>query len=106
MVHSVAQALNGGASVTLGGNTIDFTPPWQRMTMFGAIEKHTGKQLRGMDEASLRAVAKELHIDLDPKIGSGKIIDEIFSVTVQPHLIQPTFIMDYPVELSPLEKKH
>ena len=106
MVHSVAQALNGGASVTLGGNTIDFTPPWQRMTMFGAIEKHTGKQLRGMDEASLRAVAKELHIDLDPKIGAGKIIDEIFSVTVQPHLIQPTFIMDYPVELSPLAKKH
>jgi len=106
MVFSVAQSLNASAKVTLGGKEIDFTPPWQRLTMFGAIEKHTGKQLRGMSEAELRSVAKELHIDLDPKIGSGKIIDEIFSVTVQPHLIQPTFIMDYPVELSPLAKKH
>ncbi len=106
MVHSIAQTLNHSAVVTLGENEINFTPPWQRMTMFGAIEKHTGKQLRGKSEAELRAAAKELHIDLDPKIGSGKIIDEIFSVTVQPHLIQPTFIMDYPVELSPLAKKH
>ncbi|MCK9408751.1 MAG: lysine--tRNA ligase, partial [Bacteroidetes bacterium] len=73
---------------------------------FGAIEKYSGKQLRAKNETELRAAAKELNIDLDPKIGSGKIIDEIFSVTVQPHLIQPTFIMDYPVELSPLAKKH
>jgi lysyl-tRNA synthetase class 2 len=106
MVHSIAQTLNKSAVVQLGGNEINFTPPWQRMTMFGSIEKHTGKDLRGKNEAELRAAAKELNIDLDPKIGPGKIIDEIFSVTVQPHLIQPTFIMDYPVELSPLAKKH
>lgn len=106
MVYSIAQALNSNAKVKLGENEIDFTPPWQRLTMFGAIEKYSGKQLRGKSEAELRAVAKELHIDLDPKIGVGKIIDEIFSVTVQPYLIQPTFIMDYPVELSPLAKKH
>lgn len=106
MVHSIAQALNNSAVVQLGGNEINFTPPWKRLTMFGAIEQYTGRDLRGKSEAELRAAAKDLHIDLDPKIGSGKIIDEIFSVTVQPHLIQPTFIMDYPVELSPLAKKH
>ena len=106
MVFSIAQSLNGSAVVQLGTNEINFTPPWQRLTMFGAIEKYSGKQLRGKTETELRAIAKELQIDLDPKIGSGKIIDEIFSVKVQPHLIQPTFIMDYPVELSPLAKKH
>lgn len=106
MVHSVSIALNGNASVTLGDNEIDFTPPWQRLTMFGAIEKYSGKQLRGKTESELRSIAKELQIELDPKSGTGKIIDEIFSSVVQPHLIQPTFITDYPVELSPLAKKH
>lgn len=106
MIHSIAMTLNDRATVSLGENTIDFTPPWQRITMFDAIQKYSGKQLRGKSEAELRAIAKELEIGLDPKIGSGKIIDEIFSITVQPKLIQPTFIMDYPVELSPLAKKH
>lgn len=106
MIHSIAQSLNSSAVVVLDGKEINFTPPWQRLTMFGAIEQYSGKQLRGKNESELRAIAKELQIDLDPKIGPGKIIDEIFSVTVQPHLIQPTFIMDYPVELSPLAKKH
>ncbi len=106
MVFSIAQSLNNSATVKLGENEINFTPPWQRLTMFGSIEKYSGKQLRGKNETELRAIAKELNIDLDPKIGVGKIIDEIFSVTVQPHLIQPTFILDYPVELSPLAKKH
>lgn len=106
MIHSIAVTLNGESNVTLGGTKINFTPPWQRMTMFGAIEHFSGKQLRGKSETELRTIAKELHIELDPKIGVGKIIDEIFSITVQPHLIQPTFIMDYPVELSPLAKKH
>ncbi len=106
MIFSIAQSLNGSATVQLGGNQIDFSPPWKRLSMFGAIEQFTGKQLRGKNEAELRAIAKELSIDLDPASGPGKIIDEIFSVTVQPKLIQPTFIMDYPVELSPLAKKH
>jgi lysyl-tRNA synthetase class 2 len=106
MVFSIAQSLNDSATVKLGENEINFTPPWQRLTMFGSIEIYSGKQLRGKNETELRAVAKELNIDLDPKIGTGKIIDEIFSMVVQPHLIQPTFIMDYPVELSPLAKKH
>ena len=106
MIHTIAQTLNGSATVKLGENEINFTPPWKRITMFGAIEQYTGKNIRGMNEIELRAVAKELHIELDPKIGTGKIIDEIFSAKVQEHLIQPTFIMDYPVELSPLAKKH
>ncbi|HTY10637.1 MAG TPA: lysine--tRNA ligase [Bacteroidota bacterium] len=106
MIHSVAVALNGSAKVTLGDHEIDFTPPWKRLTMFGAIEEQTGRNLRGKDEQQLRSAAKELHVDLDPAAGPGKIVDEIFSVKVQPHLIQPTFIMDYPVEMSPLAKKH
>lgn len=106
MIHSIAIALNGSASVKLGEHIIDFTPPWRRITMFGAIEEYTGKQLRGKSETELRSIAKELHIELDATIGPGKIIDEIFSAKVQPYLIQPTFIMDYPVELSPLAKKH
>jgi lysyl-tRNA synthetase class 2 len=106
MIHSIAIALNGSPAVVLGDSVVNMTPPWQRLTMFGAIEHYCGKQLRGKNEQELRKAAKELNIDLDPKIGPGKIIDEIFSVTVQPNLIQPTFIMDYPVELSPLAKKH
>jgi len=106
MVESIAVTLNGAKTVTLGGNEINFTAPWQRLTMFGAIEQYTGKNMRGWDEAALREAAKGLNIALDPKIGAGKIVDEIFSAAVQPHLIQPTFIMDYPVELSPLAKKH
>ena len=106
MVYDVALALNDSAKVTLGEHTIDFTPPWKRISMFDVIEEHTGRALRGKNEAELRAVAKELDVNLDPKIGAGKIVDEIFSVKVQPHLIQPTFITDYPLEMSPLAKTH
>ncbi len=106
MIYSVALALNGNAKVKLGEHEIDFTPPWKRMTMFGAIEEYTGLKLQGKDEVQLRSVAKEFHVDIEPAAGPGKIVDEIFSVKVQPHLIQPTFIMDYPVEMSPLAKKH
>ena len=106
MVHSVALALNGSAKVMLGGHEVDMTPPWKRITMFDAIKEFTGKTLRGKKEAELRAIAKELHVDVEPAAGAGKIIDEIFGAKVQPHLVQPTFIMDYPVEMSPLAKKH
>ena len=106
MIHSVAAALNGSAMVSLGEQKIDFTPPWKRLTMFSAIQEYTGRTLRGKNESELRSVAKELHVDVEPSAGSGKIVDEIFSVKVQPYLIQPTFIMDYPVEMSPLAKRH
>ncbi len=106
MIHSVALTLNGSSKVNIGGHEIDFTPPWKRLTMFESIEEHTGRALRGKNEGDLRTIAKELHVDVEPSAGAGKIIDEIFSVKVQPHLTQPTFIMDYPVEMSPLAKKH
>jgi lysyl-tRNA synthetase, class II len=74
--------------------------------MFDAIKEYTGKDLRGRTEDELRNAAKELHIDIDPNIGAGGIIDEIFGEKVEPKLIQPTFITDYPLEMSPLAKKH
>jgi lysyl-tRNA synthetase class 2 len=106
LIYEVALAVNGSAKATLGGTEIDFTPPWRRMTMFDAIREYTGKELRGKSERELRFIAKEMHIEVDPSWGSGAIIDEIFGERVEPHLIQPTFIIDYPLEMSPLAKKH
>ncbi len=106
LISTVATVVNGSARAKLGRHEIDFTPPWKRMTMFGAIREYSDRDLRGKNEGELRQVAKELHIEIDPKIGSGGIIDEIFGEKVEPHLIQPTFITDYPVEMSPLAKKH
>jgi lysyl-tRNA synthetase, class II len=106
LVSSIAIALNGVPVATLGDHEINFTPPWKRITMFDAIKEYTGKDLRGKNELELRATAKELHIDVDPSLGVGGIIDEIFGEKVEPFLIQPTFITDYPLEMSPLAKKH
>jgi lysyl-tRNA synthetase, class II len=106
LIGAVALALNGSTVVTLGGKEIDFKAPWKRMTMFDAIREFTGLSLRGKSEAELRAAAKQLHVDVAPSDGPGKIIDEIFSEKVEHHLIQPTFITDYPVEMSPLAKRH
>jgi lysyl-tRNA synthetase class 2 len=106
MVYEVAMAVNGTPVVSVGGHEINFTPPWKRITMFGAIQEFTGKNLRGKPEEELRSIAKELHIDVGPSLGSGAIIDEIFGQKAEPYLIQPTFITDYPLEMSPLAKKH
>ncbi len=106
MIAQVAMAVNGSMKVRLGGNEIDFTPPWRRMTMFEAIQRFTGIMLRGKTDEELRAVAKEMHLEIPPGEGAGAIIDEIFSEKVEPYLVQPTFIMDYPVEMSPLAKRH
>jgi lysyl-tRNA synthetase class 2 len=99
-------AINGSMKVKLGENEIDFTPPWQRLSMFDAIKNYTGNELRAKREEQLRAIAKELHIEVPAGEGVGAVIDEIFSEKVEHHLIQPTFITDYPVEMSPLAKKH
>jgi lysyl-tRNA synthetase, class II len=106
MIAGVATAINGSPVIEIGGRKIDFTPPWRRISMFDAIKEHTGHSLRGMDLAGLRAVAKQLHVEVAPTDGVGRIIDEIFSETVEHLLIQPTFITDYPVEMSPLAKRH
>jgi len=106
LVHAVALAVNGRPTATLSGNEVNFTPPWKRTTMFEAIREFTGKDLRGKSEKELRTIAHELHVELQPSMGSGAIINEIFGLKTQPYLIQPTFITDYPMEISPLAKKH
>ena len=106
LVSATAQAVHGSMKLTIGEKEIDFTPPWKRLTMFDAIQKHSGKSLRGKPESELKAIAKELHVEFDKNAGSGTVIDEIFSALVEPNLIHPTFITDYPIEMSPLAKKH
>lgn len=103
---AVATAVHGSPRVPHGDRTLDFTPPWTRLTMFEAIERHTGRAMRGMDAAALRAAAKDLGVEVAPSDGAGAVIDAVFSERVEPHLVQPTFITDYPVEMSPLAKRH
>lgn len=106
MIERAALDLHGTTAVKVGEHTIDFQRPWKRYTMFEAIKHFTGKDITHMDEAALKATAKELNVPIDETMGKGKIIDEIFGEKCEPHLIQPTFITDYPVEMSPLAKKH
>lgn len=106
VIEQVALAIHGDTKVRVGQHVIDFKRPWKRFTMFEAIEHFTGIDISAMDEAGLREVAKKLHIHIDPSLGKGKIIDEIFGEQCEGQLIQPTFITDYPVEMSPLAKKH
>lgn len=106
LLQKVATAVNGHPRVKLGDHEVDFTPPWKRISMFDAIQQYAGKSLRNKSESELRSIAHELSVELEPSIGPGMIIDEIFSEKVQHHLIQPTFITDYPLEMSPLAKKH
>ncbi len=106
MLEKVAMDLHGKTEVQVGDHVIDFKRPWKRFTMFEAIEHFTGIDIGQMDEAQLRTTARQLHIHLDANIGKGKIIDEIFGEKCEALLIQPTFITDYPVEMSPLAKKH
>ncbi|ALD21512.1 lysine--tRNA ligase [Hymenobacter sp. DG25A] len=106
MVERVAMALHGKTEVQVGDNLINFQRPWKRYTMAESIKHFTGFDIDGKSEEELRAAAKELKVGLDPSMGKAKIIDEIFGEHVEPKLIQPTFITDYPVEMSPLAKKH
>ncbi len=106
MVERAALDLHGATKVTVGSNQIDFKRPWKRFTMFEAIEHFTGIDISDMDEKALRETAEKLEVPIDPSMGKGKLIDEIFGEKCEPSLIQPTFITDYPVEMSPLAKKH
>jgi lysyl-tRNA synthetase class 2 len=106
LVSTVAREVNGTTASTVGGREIDFTPPWKRITMFGAIKEYTGKDLLGLPAAALGAIARGLDVEVDAGAGTGTIVDAIFSSRVEPNLIQPTFITDYPIEMSPLAKKH
>lgn len=106
LVEKIAIALHGTTEVKVGENTINFQRPWKRFTMYEAIEHFTGIDISAMDEANLQATAAKLNVPIDDTMGKGKIIDEIFGEHCEPKLIQPTFITDYPVEMSPLAKKH
>src|SRR6056297_3608512 len=106
MLEKVALELHGSTKVQVGEQEIDFKAPWPRIPLFEAIENETGHDLYGKDLDELKKVAKELHIEIDESFGAGKIIDEIFGEYVEGKLIQPTFITDYPIEMSPLTKKH
>jgi len=106
MVEKVAMDLHGTTKVQVGENVIDFQRPWKRYTMFEAIEHFTGVDISEMDESTLRKTAQELNVPTDDSMGLGKLIDEIFGEHCEPKLIQPTYITDYPVEMSPLAKKH
>ncbi len=105
-IEKVALSLHDDTKVKVGENVIDFQRPWKRFTMFEAIEHFTGIDISQMDEEQLKKVCKDMKVDIDDSMGKGKLIDEIFGEKCEPHLIQPTFIMDYPVEMSPLTKKH
>ncbi|MCL2435351.1 MAG: lysine--tRNA ligase [Lentimicrobiaceae bacterium] len=106
MVEKVALALHQTTQVQVGENMIDFKRPWKRYTMYGAIEHFTGVDISNMDEKEMAAFAKKCGVHVDNTMGRGKLIDEIFGETCEEYLIQPTFIYDYPIETSPLTKKH
>ena len=106
MIEKAAMDLHGTTEVTVGDNQINFKRPWKRFTMFEAIQHFTGIDISAMDEVALRNICRQLHVPLDDTMGKGKLIDQIFGEKCEPNLIQPTFITDYPIEMSPLAKKH
>jgi len=106
MIGALAMDVFGEMKLHYQGQEIDLTPPWKRISIFEAIREATGKDLYGKDVAPLKQAAADLGISVEPFWREGKIIDEIFSEKVEPNLIQPTFVVDYPVELSPLAKRH
>ncbi|MEI6694895.1 MAG: lysine--tRNA ligase [Bacteroidota bacterium] len=106
MIEKVALDLHGKTQVKFAENTIEFKAPFRRVTMIDAIKEHTGFDISAMNEDQIREVCTKLHIETDPTMGKGKLIDEIFGEKCEHNYIQPTFIIDYPVEMSPLCKKH
>jgi lysyl-tRNA synthetase class 2 len=106
MVEKIALDLHNTTEVKVGENLISFKRPWKRLTMYEAIHEFTGIDISNMDELELRGTAKKLKVSIDKSMGRGKLIDEIFGEKCEKKLIQPTFITDYPVEMSPLAKKH
>ncbi len=106
MLEKICIAVNGTTEVTIGEHQVSFKAPYKRVTMIEAIKEHTGIDITGMDEEALRNVCKQLNIETDETMGKGKLIDEIFGEKCEGNYIQPTFITDYPIEMSPLTKRH
>jgi lysyl-tRNA synthetase class 2 len=106
MIEKICMDVNGTTELQVGDKTISFKTPFKRVTMIDAIKDHTGIDINGMNEDALREVCKKLHIEADETMGKGKMIDEIFGEKCEGNYIQPTFITDYPMEMSPLCKRH
>lgn len=104
--EKIAVAIHGSALVPVGEHQINFSGPYEKLTMYESIEKYTGINVSEMTEEQLQDVCKNLEIEIDSTMGRGKLIDEIFSEKVEANLIQPTYITDYPLEMTPLAKKH
>ena len=106
LLSEVCNKVMGTTELTIGGNSISFAPPYRRVTMTDAIKEYTGIDITGKDEAALRRACRDLGIEEDETMGKGKLIDAIFGEKCEKNFIQPTFITDYPVEMSPLTKAH
>jgi lysyl-tRNA synthetase class 2 len=106
LLEKVTQTIHGVTQVTVGGKQIDFAGPYRRLTMFDSIKEYTGVDVSELDEDGLRKVCGQMKIEVDASMGKGKLIDEIFGAKVEANLIQPTYITDYPIEMTPLAKKH
>lgn len=105
-LEQVAKAVHGVPVVQFGSNEINFAGPYERLSMYESIQKYTGIDVSAMDETALLNTCRDLGIETDATMGKGKLIDEIFSAKVEANLIQPTYITDYPIEMTPLAKKH
>ncbi|GAB2489349.1 lysine--tRNA ligase [Algoriphagus taiwanensis] len=106
LLEKVTESIHGETVVKVGGKEIDFAGPYRRLTMFDSIKEYAGIDVSEMDEEGLRKVCADLGIEVDPSMGKGKLIDEIFGAKVEANLVQPTYITDYPIEMTPLAKKH
>ncbi len=106
MLEKISLEVHQTTKVKFGNKEIDFKAPFRRVTMIDAIKEHTGFDVSEMDESALREVCKKLHIEIDESMGKGKLIDEIFGEKCEKKFVQPTFITDYPIEMSPLCKRH
>lgn len=106
LLEKAALDVTGGSEVQVGDKVISFKAPFKRISIYEAIKEHTGVDVSEMDEEGLKNTCRQLHIEVEESMGKGKLIDEIFGGKCEKHYIQPTFIIDYPVEMSPLTKKH
>ena len=106
MLEKISLAVNGTTKVNIGGTEVDFGGTYRRLPILEAIKEYAGVDVKGMDEEELRAVCKRLDVEIEPSMGKGKLIDAIFGAYCEEKLVQPTFVTDYPVEMSPLTKRH
>ena len=106
MIERIAIAINGKTKFEVWGNEIEFKAPYRKLPMLEAIKEYAGVDIAGMDETQLRDTCRKLNVPIKPEMGKGKLIDAIFGEYCEKNLVQPTFIIDYPVEMSPLTKRH